>query len=236
MYMAQRNFAAICIALGLFLAGWCIKKGLDNFAGKDRVVSVKGLSEQEYPADKVIWPLTYKEVGDDLLALYDRIKANNAVIVSFLKGKGLSDTEITVSAPQVVDLKADRYASQRDISYRYNVTSVVTVTSNQVDLVRSLMAEQGELLKKGIALNADDYRYTPVFEFTQLNIVKPQMIEEATKNAREAARQFAKDSQSELGKIKRATQGQFSITDRDANTPFVKKVRVVTTVDYFLED
>ena len=162
--MAQRNFAAICIALGIFLAGWCIKKGLDNFAGKDRVVSVKGLSEQEYPADKVIWPLTYKEVGDDLLALYDRIKANNAVIVSFLKGKGLSDTEITVSAPQVVDLKADRYASQRDISYRYNVTSVVTVTSNQVDLVRSLMAEQGELLKKGIALNADDYRYTRIMK------------------------------------------------------------------------
>lgn len=234
--MKQWNIAGICIAIGIFLAGWCVKKGLDSFAGRDRVVSVKGLSEQEFPADKVTWPLTYKEVGNDLIALYDKIKANNAVIIAFLKEKGISDAEITVNAPQTLDLKADRYVQQQGIANRYNITSVITVTSSQVELVRSLMSEQGELLKKGIALSADDYRYNPVFEFTRLNDVKPQMIEEATKNARSAAQQFAKDSQSELGKIKRATQGQFSISDRDANTPFVKKVRVVTTVDYYLED
>lgn len=62
------------------------------------------------------------------------------------------------------------------------------------------------------------------------------MIEEATKNARASAEKFAQDSGSSLGKIRRANQGQFSITDRDSNTPYIKSVRVVTTVEYFLKD
>ena len=105
-----------------------------------------------------------------------------------------------------------------------------------MDLVRSLIAEQGELLKRGIAVTGGDYRYNVQYEYTGLNSIKPQMIEEATKNARQAAKKFAKDSESELGKIRHANQGQFTITDRDANTPYIKKVRVVTTIDYSLED
>ncbi len=98
------------------------------------------------------------------------------------------------------------------------------------------MSEQAELLKQGIAITGGDYRYNVVYEFTGLNKVKPQMIEEATKNARVAAEKFAKDSESRLGKIKNASQGQFSISDRDANTPYVKNIRVVTTVDYYLKN
>ena len=91
-------------------------------------------------------------------------------------------------------------------------------------------------MKQGIAITGGDYRYNVVYEFTGLNSIKPGMIEEATKNARSAAEKFAKDSESELGKIKSAYQGQFSIEDRDANTPYIKRVRVVTTIDYSLEE
>lgn len=102
--------------------------------------------------------------------------------------------------------------------------------------MRKLMNEQAALLQKGVAIVSGDYQYNSEFLFTKLNELKPQMIEEATKNARVAAEQFAKDSDSELGKILNATQGQFSIEDRDANTPYLKKVRVVTSVTYSLED
>ena len=116
------------------------------------------------------------------------------------------------------------------------MTTVITVTSDKVDLVRGLISEQGELLKRGVAITGGDYRYNIVYEYTDLNRIKPQMIEEATKNARQAGEKFAKDSDSELGKIRTANQGQFSITVRYANTPYIKKVRVVTTIDYSLED
>ena len=105
-----------------------------------------------------------------------------------------------------------------------------------MDLVRSLISEQSELLKQGIAITGGDYRYNIQFDYTSLNEIKPRMIEEATKNAREAAQKFAKDSDSKLGKIRKAYQGQFSIDNRDANTPFIKRIRVVTTIDYSLED
>ena len=113
---------------------------------------------------------------------------------------------------------------------------MITVTSNQVKLVRQLINEQSELLKQGIAITGEPYRYGVQYEYTGLNDIKPQMIETATKNARAAAEKFATDSESKLGKIKKASQGQFSISDRDDNTPYIKKVRVVTTIDYALED
>ena len=120
--------------------------------------------------------------------------------------------------------------------YRYNVTTVITVTSKQVDLVRGLINEQSELLKQGVAIISGDYRYNVAYDYTSLNDIKPKMIEEATKNARTAAEKFAKDSESRLGSIQRAYQGQFSIENRDPNTPYIKQVRVVTTIDYSLED
>jgi hypothetical protein len=132
-------------------------------------------------------------------------------------------------------MQAERYSSTPS-AYRYNATSVVTVTSKDVAKVRKLMTEQAELLKQGIAIAGGDYRYNVVYEFTGLNQIKPRMIEEATKNARTAADKFARDSDSELGKIRDASQGQFTITDRDANTPFIKNVRVVTTINYYLKN
>ena len=132
-------------------------------------------------------------------------------------------------------MSAERYQSQPS-PYRYNITSILTVTSDKVDLVMSIISSQSVLLQKGVALLAGDYQYQTQFVYTLLNDIKPVMIEEATKNAREAAEKFAKDSNSKLGKIKSANQGQFSIVDRDANTPQIKVVRVVSTVEYMLRD
>lgn len=233
--MKSWKVESVILAIGLLLMGFLIKQGLDSFAEKNRIVTVKGLAEMEVPANKVTWPLMYKEVGNDLISLYNRIHTTNDAIVNFLIKKGIKKEEISVNAPEIIDLQAERY-NQNPVQYRYNVTTVITVTSNQVDLVRSLIQEQSELLKQGIAITGGDYRYNTQYDFTSLNEIKPQMIEDATKNAREAALKFAKDSESELGKIKRAYQGQFSIEDRDANTPYIKRIRVVTTIDYSLED
>jgi len=226
---------AVIVALGLFLLGICIRGGINDFKDKDRVVSVKGLAEMEVPANKVTWPLMFKDLGDDLPTLYTNINQKNTTIVNFLKSKGITEKEITIAAPEIIDMQAERYSDKPSL-FRYNITSVITVTSNKIDQVRSLMIKQSELLKQGIALTGGDYRYNVIYDFTKLNDIKPQMIENATRNARLAAEKFAKDSDSKLGKIKTANQGQFTISDRDANTPYIKSVRVVTTIDYYLED
>ncbi len=233
--MSKWRIEAIILAVGLVALGAQIEDGIKDFVAKDRVVTVKGLAEMEVPANKVTWPLMYKEVGNDLTTLYNKINQTNKAIVDFLKQKGISEDEISINAPEIIDMQAERYVGESK-TYRYNVTTVITVTSNKVDLVRNLISEQGELLKQGIAITGGDYRYNIQYDYTSLNEIKPQMIEEATKNAREAAQKFAKDSDSELGKIKRATQGQFSIDNRDANTPYIKRIRVVTTIEYSLED
>lgn len=233
--MSNWKTEAALLAIGLIILGTQIQKGINNFVEKDRIVTVKGLAEMEVPANKVTWPLMYKEVGNDLTALYNRINATNTAIVDFLKKKGITEEEISINAPEIIDMQAERYVGENK-TYRYNVTTVITVTSAKVDLVRSLISEQSELLKQGIAITGGDYRYQIQYDYTSLNEIKPKMIEEATKNAREAALKFAKDSDSELGKIRRASQGQFSIDNRDANTPYIKRIRVVTTIDYLLED
>lgn len=223
------------IAIGLLLLGVQIKKGLGSVSANQRTVTVRGLCERQVAANKVTWPIVSKEVGNDLPTIYSRIETTNAAILKFLNSNGIKDAEISVNAPQVVDLQADRYNSN-PLPYRYNVTNVVVVTSTQVDLVRKLIQRQTELLKQGIAVVAGDYNYQTTYEYTDLNTVKPEMIAEATKNAREAAEKFADDSESELGKIKTASQGQFSIEDRDQYTPYLKNIRVVSTIVYYLQD
>ncbi len=234
----MKNFRieSIVIAVGFLLLGLCIKEGFSTFTQGKRSVNVKGLAEMEVPADKVTWPLVYKCLGNDMESLYAEIKQSNRTIVAFLKEKGITESEISINAPEIIDMKAERYSDTSNMQFRYNVTTVITVTSSKVDLVRSLITEQGELLNRGIAITSGDYRYNVNYAYTGLNKIKPQMIEEATKNARTAAEKFAKDSDSKLGKIRTAYQGQFSIEDRDANTPYLKKVRVVTSIEYLLED
>ena len=233
--MKNLKWEAVIIAAGLFLLGKSIETGISHFAQKDRVVNVKGLSEMEVEANKVTWPLMYKQVGNNLLSIYGEINKTNQIIVKFLKENGIDEKEISINAPEIIDLNAERYIDNKS-GFRYNVSTVITVTSQKVSVVRKLISEQSELLKQGVAITSGDYRYQVQYDYTSLNDIKPQMIEEATKNARAAAEKFAKDSDSELGKIKHAYQGQFSISDRDSNTPYIKKVRVVTTLDYYLED
>lgn len=226
---------AALLALGLVILGAFIKGGFSSLSQNARVVTVRGLCEKEVQADKVTWPIVSKEVGNNLETIYDKITATNNAIVAFLKANGIQDGDIEINAPQVIDLQADRYNNQ-NLQFRYNVTTVVVVTSPQVELVKKLIVKQSELLKQGIAIVAGDYNYQTTYEYTSLNKVKPEMIAEATKNAREAALKFADDSESKLGKIKTASQGQFSIEDRDQYTPDIKRIRVVSTVQYFLDD
>lgn len=227
--------AGLFISVGLMLLGIFINQGIRNFKMLDRAVSVKGLSEIEMPANRVIWPITYTELGNDLIGIYTSVESKNEAIIKFLTDNGITKQEIEVSAPSVIDRQAEVYSSNQTI-YRYNVTSVVTVTSDKIDKVRELMVKQTSLLKSGIAISTTNWQYRTQFLFTKLNDVKPQMIEQATKNARASAEKFAEDSQSQLGKIKSAQQGQITITDRDENTPYIKVLRVVTTVEYMLED
>lgn len=223
------------IALGIVVLGFTVRSGIVTFKDRDRIVSVKGLSEREVKADKVIWPLVYKDLGNDPAEMYRQLEKKNQKIVAFLKSGGLTDSEISVNPPTIVDRQADNYGNEI-MNFRYKATSVITVTSSDVDKVRTLMNRQTELMRQGIAIVSEEYGENSIqYDFTGLNEIKPQMVEEATKNARATAEKFAQDSRSKLGKIRTASQGQFSIDNRDANTPYIKRIRVVNTVEYTLE-
>ena len=225
---------AIVLAAAIVIAGAMLPISVSKLKSYDRTVDVKGLCEREVKADKVIWPLTYKVVGDDLSMALRETERNNKTIAAFLEKGGIDASEITITAPQISDKFANEYGNN-DRVFRYLLTSVVTVCTDKVDEVLKLRSEQADLLKQGITL-AESWENRTEFKFEALNDIKPEMIAEATASAREAAQKFAKDSESRLGKIKKASQGTFSIEDRDSNTPELKKVRVVTYVTYYLNN
>ncbi len=220
--------------IGLAVLGLFIYSAASHMKSYDRTVYVKGLCERTVNADRVVWPLSYKLIGNDLIALYVQMNNNNKIIKDYLKSYGISEDDISIGVPDVVDLKADRYQTSERLEARYNITAVITIISRDVDKVRKAIDNQTELLKKSIPLNTGDYRYNTNYFFDGLNDIKPEMVQEATSNARETAAKFAADSKSKLGRIKSASQGQFSIESVDETTPYVKKVRVVTGITYFL--
>ena len=228
-------FSGLAIMVGLIVLGFNIPKAVSDYRSFDRIVNVKGLCEREVKADKVIWPVTFKVVSDDIQSIYSQIDRNNQTIISFLVSGGLSENEISVAVPVISDKYANEYGDN-DRTYRYIASSVITVCTDKIDQVLELMSKQSELLKKGIVTGGNTWENQVQFKYEGLNDIKPEMIEEATKNAREVADKFAKDSGSKLGKIKTASQGTFTIEDRDSNTPEIKKVRVVTSVTYYLKN
>ncbi len=228
-----KMFSGLFIMIGLMVLGLMIPKAVSEFRSYDRTVNVKGLCEREVKADKVIWPVVYKVMADDIQSIYDQIDRNNETVKAFLTKGGISADEITVSVPKISDKYAEEYGNNNR-TYRYIATNVITVCTTNVDAVLSLMSKQSDLLKKGIVTGGNSWENPVEFKYEGLNEIKPSMIEEATKNAREAAEKFAKDSNSKLGKIKTANQGTFTIENRDSNTPYIKKIRVVTSTTYYL--
>ncbi len=227
-------FSGLFIMIGLMVLGLMIPKAVGEYRSYDRTVNVKGLCEKEVKADKVIWPVVYKVMADDIQSLYDQTGRNNAAIMAFLEQGGIAKDEMTVSVPNISDKYANEYGNNNR-EYRYIATNVITVYTDKVDTVLDLMSKQSDLLKKGIVTGGNSWENPVEFKYEGLNGIKPGMIEEATKNAREAAEKFAKDSDSRLGKIRTANQGTFTIENRDSNTPYIKKVRVVTSVTYYLK-
>ena len=235
--MKRSNWSIFALGVmlcgGLIILGIEIRYGMTHLKDSHRTVTVRGLCEREVNANKVTWPIVNKEVGNDLPSIYNKVENTNRMIVQFLKDNGIESSEISINPPAVIDLQADRYSYNQN-PYRYNVTNVVVVTSSKVDKVNELIKRQTELLKEGIAVVAGDYQYQTIYEYTDLNSIKPEMIAEATRNARDAAVKFAEDSGSKVGRIQTATQGQFSIEDRDQYTPYIKKIRVVSSIIYYL--
>lgn len=231
-----RVFCGLAVMVGLIVLGAMIPRAVEKYRSYDRTVNVKGLCEKEVKADKVIWPVVYKVMANDIQSIYDQTDSNNDAIIAFLKSGGIAGSEITVSVPQISDKLANEYGDNNR-AFRYIAKNVITVCTSDVDAVLALMSRQSELLKKGIVTGGANQWENPVeFKYEGLNGIKPEMIEEATMNAREAAEKFAKDSDSRLGKIKTASQGTFTIENRDSNTPYIKKVRVVTSVVYYLDN
>ena len=234
MKLNDKQTAAAIIAVGMVFMGMAIRNGIVTFKDRDRTVAVKGLCEREVKADKVTWSLTYKEIGNDPSAMYDLLEQKNRKVVAFLKSAGIKDDEISINPAEIADRQADNYGNEI-MNYRYKAKSVITVTSNNIDQVRQLMRRQAELMKQGIAIVSEEYSNNVTYEFTGLNRIKPEMVQEATKNARATAQKFADDSGSKLGDIRSAQQGQFSIENRDNNTPYIKRIRVVNTMEYALD-
>ena len=224
----------LLLALGLAVAGFAVGHGLYSARAAERFVTVKGLSEREVPADLALWPLVFTVSGDDLSTVQGQVEADAERIRAFLSRFGFEDGEMSLSAPRVTDQLAQSFGGQRPAS-RYLVESTLTLRSGKIDRVRQAIESSGELVREGVTV-IRSYEYSTQYLFTALEEVKPAMIAEATKDARRAAEQFAEDSGAQVGGIRRAQQGYFSIEDRDPYSPEMKTVRVVTTVDYFLVD
>lgn len=240
---SNRNaFGSLLLAAGLVLGlsalGYLLADAAIEVKSFERTVTVKGLSEREVPANVAAWPITFQVASNDLDDVYAAIETKTAAVQRFLAGHGITDDEISFSPPNVTDLYAQQWGDKAHVKYRYTGAATVTIYSENVQAVRDAMADMLTLGKRGVAVNNSNHsgQVSNQFLFTKLNELKPGMIEEATKNARSVAEKFAKDSDSRLGKIKAARQGQFSISARDSTTPHIKKVRVVSTVEYYLVD
>jgi hypothetical protein len=236
---ATRIISALLIALALLGMGWLAAQGMARLRTQDRFVTVKGSAERLADANLVVWPLPHSVSGTDLVEVQRRLDANTATIQRFFVDAGFPADEVLVSPPRLEDRWAYAYGENR-APERYRYSTTVTLRTEKVPQALRSLRRTGDLVSRGVLIGGEGGEGAagggPQFDYTELNAIKPALIAEATANARRSAEQFAKDSGARLAGIRTANQGVVSIEDRDAGSPQIKKVRVVTTVEYFLRD
>ncbi|PIB38424.1 SIMPL domain-containing protein [Maribacter sp. 4G9] len=225
----------LMVSLSIAIAGYFMGNMHKTAKQYDRFVQVKGLSEREVNADLAVWPINITLTANDLMSLKNDIENQNKELYNFFLAQGFKKVDLTQGSTTIKDTWSDIYAP-KNTQFRYLAKSEFTVRTKNIGQLQKALSESTELMTKGILISSkNDWR--PIeYIFDGLNDIKPSMIEEATKNAREVADKFALDSEAKVGKIRVAKQGLFTISDRDENTPQIKVVRVVSTIDFQLKD
>ncbi len=222
--------------IGMGLAAWLIGHAALSYKRLDEYVTVKGLSEREVPANLVVWPVTFTLSDESLGKLQEKLGKSRAVVHAFLKDAGFEQGEISNSPPNIREVRPNAKEKGDDAptqlaATRFDATVTVLLRTRNVVAAKAALENCDKLVQQGILLTASRAQ----FLFTGLNEIKPAMIQEANRNARIAAEKFAGDSGSRVGRIRHAVQGPFEIEDVDESSPDRKSVRVVTTVDLYLE-
>ena len=232
----------VILAVAIVFAAWLLGRGIVQFRLADRYVSVKGVAERDVVADVGIWPLRFVAADDLLESARNKIETDRRRVTAFLMRAGLDSSAISLRSLEVTDAEANRY-SQGPVRSRYIVNMTLVVRSNDVERLGRASQSIGELVAAGVVLSAGEYGGGgPTYLFTRLNDLKPEMLAESTANARKAAQQFALESGSKVGAIRRAYQGVFEILPRDQargidqSSEIRKVLRVVSTLEYYLQD
>lgn len=241
--MLDRVGAAMILALGVAAAGWFAGRGLYEARASDRFVTVKGVAERAVEADVAVWPLTIVVSDDDLTVAHSQLVRSMAAARKFLTDNGIEAGDVSTQGLNVLDREANSYGSNPK-GKRYTINQTLVVRSDEPRVVESASARVAELVAAGVVLQSGGPYQTvgPSFVFSQLNALKPGMIADATARAREAAAKFAEDSGASVGGIRRANQGMFQILARDQvagideQHQLNKIVRVVSTIEYFLDE
>jgi hypothetical protein len=236
------NYALL--AFGVALAGWFIGHGFVSGRSVDRFVTVKGVSERDVKADLALWPLNLNVTDNDLSRAQATLRQNTESVLAFLSRHDIDTATVELQGFRVTDLLAQRYGGDPTLRSRFIISQTIMVRSDDPDRILEASQNVGELVEAGVVLSSGEEWGPggPTFLFTRLNDLKPEMIGEATANAREAAERFAQDSRSQVGGIRRANQGVFVILPRDQATGITeqnqlfKTVRVVSTIEYLLQD
>lgn len=235
----------ILIAIGLIGAGYQVSNTLYKAKMSTNTVTVRGFSEKDVKADLVMGQIIFSTTGDELNSSYEKMASDSKIVSEYLIKNGIKINDIKIGNISVIDNFANQYRTKEaEKGTRYTLKGYVSVHSNDIDTVEKSIQKIGTLVKEGIVLEGNQFKY----KFTKLSEIKPEMLRDATKNARDAAEQFANDAGSKVGAIQSATQGFFSIGERDSSTNgdannedysqtsgIDKKVRVVTTITYYLD-
>ncbi len=227
--MNRPIISSLVLAIGVALAGLFVYFGIHQIASKDRAVVVKGLSTRDVQADYVVWPMSFELRGNDISNLYSDLGKVEQTARQFFIERGFKENEMSRGNISIDDNWSSYYGTRPE--FHYTLRTSLIISTPDVERVIANQGCQSELLKKGVILQSNDWNTD--FQYNGLSELKPEMVQEATKNARQVAMKFAEDAQCHLGSIKQANQGQFSV-ESDNYQPWIKHVRVVTTVSYFL--
>ena len=212
--------AAAILGISLIVA-FAIAGAAFKYRSKSaETIVVTGLAEKDFVADLIVWQGSYSRRSFEMQGAYTALKADEATIRQYLKGKGITDTEMVFSAVQINKEYSSRTNENgMQISQEfagYTLLQTVKVESNAVDKVEKIAREATEIIQSGIEFNSSQ----PAYYYSKLSDIKIDLLGKASKDAQLRAESIAKNSGASLGGLRKANMGVFQITGKNSNEDY----------------
>jgi hypothetical protein len=203
---------AASLIMALAVGGGLVKVGAGFAARTDNGITVTGSAKTTATADNVVWTLNVALSSPLVADAVKKVGSDVDAVTQYLTKGGISKDALTLGSVSTYANEEWQNGNNTGRILSYRASRDITVRTSDVQLVYKLSQGIGSLLQNGVNVN----NYGPQYYISTLSDLRPQLLEDAMKDAKTRAVAITKAVGGSVGAVQSVKSGVFQVTTPDS--------------------